>query len=72
MQRIKVKIPKTHRLGDAYEQAYIEVEARCYHCTYWDNKSRESIGNYGDCCRYPDKLWRHRDEWCGEFKPEEE
>ena len=40
---------------------------KCGNCYFWEPP--ENLGFVkGDCCRYPQKIPKSSDEYCGEFK----
>jgi hypothetical protein len=47
---------------------YNHLEERCGECYFWDNGGFLSVDN-GDCCRFPKKEPKNRNDGCGEFKP---
>ena len=40
---------------------------RCSSCQYWEKRFSGSV-MYGWCNRYPNKIEKYNDDWCGEFK----
>lgn len=44
------------------------LKEKCGQCYFWDNGGFLSVDS-GDCCRYPTKVKKNKNEGCGEFKP---
>jgi hypothetical protein len=44
-----------------------ERKMKCEECKYWKQRFSDSK-IYGWCCRYPNKIEKYNDDFCGEFK----
>jgi len=79
VKRISVPI---HTQATGYCKAKAtRIEAYCKRCCAWkrslatfidsENPAKGEIPSHrGQCHRYPKKVNKHQDDWCGEFRPE--
>jgi hypothetical protein len=43
------------------------MNERCDGCIYWKKRFTDSV-LYGYCYRFPERVEKDWDDWCGEFK----